>query len=310
MHPFPAIAPAVARLRGPDPVEGAPTLLFCVGATKAGTSWLYDYLSGHPDCHLRGTKELHYFDCHDLDATWARSDVKARIARIEEALASAGPARALDLAAELADLKALLKLLRKPVDEAAYVAYLTEGRGEEKLVADITPAYSLLSAERLRGMAALLPDVRFLYILRDPVARLWSHVRMMARRRDGEGKVARGRAARILDGVIAGRETEIAVRSDYRGALERLNAAVDPSRVLVAFYEELLTVPGIRAVCAFLGIAERPADLGRRVHEGVALAMEPAQVRAARDWLRPQYEYVERTMGRLPQSWRRALTEV
>jgi hypothetical protein len=291
-------------------VAGPPTLLFCVGATKAGTSWLHDYLSGHPECHLRGMKELHYFDCHDLGANWAKNDVKARIAKVEEVLASAGPERAFTLAAKLADLKALLKLLQKPVDEAAYLAYLTEGRGEAKLVADVTPAYSLLSAERLRRMMGLLPDVRFLYMLRDPIARLWSHVRMMARRRGGDGKVARGRAARILEGVIAGREAEIAVRSDYRGALERLREAIDPARLMVAFYEELLTAPGIGALCAFLGIGQRPADLGRRVHEGVELAMEPAQVQAARDWLRPQYEYVERTMGRLPQAWQRALTEV
>ncbi|MDB5657806.1 MAG: hypothetical protein JWS10_421 [Cypionkella sp.] len=30
-----------------------PTLLFCVGATKAGTSWLYDHLFAHPECHFR-----------------------------------------------------------------------------------------------------------------------------------------------------------------------------------------------------------------------------------------------------------------
>ena len=291
-------------------MQGAPTLLFCVGATKAGTSWLHDYLSGHPDCHLRGVKELHYFDCHDLGAGWALADLKARIAKAEAALASARPERALELAAKLADLKALLKLLRQPVDEAAYVAYLTEGRGEEKLVADLTPAYSLLSAERLRQMAGLLPDVRFLYILRDPIARLWSHVRMIARRRGGTGTVASGQAARILEGVIAGREEAIAVRSDYRGALERLRAAVDPARLMVAFHEELLTVPGIGALCGFLGIGQRPADLERRVHEGVQLAMQPVQVQAARDWLRPQYDYVERTMGRLPHAWHRALTEV
>jgi hypothetical protein len=301
--------PAATRLRWPEPVDGSPTLLFCVGATKAGTSWLRDYLAGHPECHLRGARELHYFDCHDLGATWARADVRKRIARLEEVLATSGAEQALVRAAELADLRALLALLQKPVDEAAYLAYLAEGRGEAKLLADVTPAYSLLSAERLGRMAGLLPDVRFLYILRDPIERLWSHVRMIARRR-GEGTVGKARAARILEAVIAGRETAIAVRSDYRRALERLREAVDPARLKVAFHEELLTAPGIGALCGFLGIAERPADLGRRVHQGMALTMEPAQIQAARDWLRPQYDYVERTMGRLPQAWHRALTEV
>ena len=35
-----------------------PTVLFCVGAAKAGTSWFHSYLENHPDCHMRGIKEL------------------------------------------------------------------------------------------------------------------------------------------------------------------------------------------------------------------------------------------------------------
>ena len=41
------------------------TLMFGVGATKAGTSWLYRYLADHPECHLRSIKELHFFDALD-----------------------------------------------------------------------------------------------------------------------------------------------------------------------------------------------------------------------------------------------------
>ena len=34
----------------------------CIGAAKAGTDWLFEQLSAHPDCHFRSIKELHYFD--------------------------------------------------------------------------------------------------------------------------------------------------------------------------------------------------------------------------------------------------------
>ena len=44
-----------------------PTLLFCVGAAKSGTTWLYRYLHDHPECHLRSIKELHFFDTIDFD---------------------------------------------------------------------------------------------------------------------------------------------------------------------------------------------------------------------------------------------------
>ena len=39
------------------------TIVFlCVGAAKAGTTWLHTQLKAHPDCHFRAIKELHYFD--------------------------------------------------------------------------------------------------------------------------------------------------------------------------------------------------------------------------------------------------------
>jgi hypothetical protein len=34
----------------------------CVGAQKAGTSWLYRQLEPHPDFWMPPVKELHYFD--------------------------------------------------------------------------------------------------------------------------------------------------------------------------------------------------------------------------------------------------------
>jgi hypothetical protein len=33
-----------------------------VGAQKAGTTWLFDYLGRHPDVAMSPIKELHYFD--------------------------------------------------------------------------------------------------------------------------------------------------------------------------------------------------------------------------------------------------------
>ena len=37
----------------------------CIGAQKAGTTWLYDNLKKHPDLGLPDVKELHYFDSRE-----------------------------------------------------------------------------------------------------------------------------------------------------------------------------------------------------------------------------------------------------
>ena len=155
----------------------SPTLLFCVGATKAGTSWLYSYFAGHPAFYLRSVKELHYFYAHETEANWPLKWLKNHIAEFQEDSPGLSAERAAYRAIRLRDCRELAKLLRNPLDEQAYVAYLTRWRTNQAVVGDFSPSYGLLSTERLRAMARILPDVRFLFVMRDPVARLWSHVR-------------------------------------------------------------------------------------------------------------------------------------
>ena len=48
------------------------TTLFCAGAVKAGTSWLYEYLRSHPETHLRSIKEMQFFNKLDEGALCGR----------------------------------------------------------------------------------------------------------------------------------------------------------------------------------------------------------------------------------------------
>ena len=62
-------------------------MLFCIGAQKAGTSWLYTLLATHPECHLP-VKEVHYFDTV-VDAKRAGAVFKRRNAKAEKVIARA-----------------------------------------------------------------------------------------------------------------------------------------------------------------------------------------------------------------------------
>ncbi|MGI1661166.1 sulfotransferase [Palleronia sp. KMU-117] len=288
----------------------AATVVLGVGATKSGTSWLYRYLADHPGCHLRTIKELHYFDGVEKgnlsdQAADRRREVAAIQARIDAGRAGAGAQARLR---DRADWARVLDSGRE--DEAAYLGYLDDGRGTRSVVGEVTPAYALLPEERLRAMAGLGGrDVRFVYLMRDPVARLWSHVRMIAGRRAPDGAVSRRRCDRILARTLAGEETQIEARGDYRAALEKLARAIDPSRLLVLVFEDLVGGDATARLCAFLGLAPRAPDLAP-VHAGQPMPMTPAQAHAARDWLAPQYDFVADRLGHRPAGWRFDLAEV
>lgn len=283
---------------------GATTVLFCVGATKAGTGWLYEHLAAHPECHFRSIKELHYFSALE-NGTLAREITKHqdRQAVLAKRVKAAGRRKILGEALRLQDRTEWLKVLARGEDTAAYLEYLNGGRTTESVVGDITPAYALLPAKRLKQMADLSSRVRFLYILRDPVERIWSHIRMIAARREPSGEVTPDRANRILRRTLRGQESQIARRSDYADNLARLQNAVGGA-MKVVFYEDLFDGTGLDQIAEHLGIGAFPGPIDAVVHGGQALDLLPEQRLALRDWLAPQYEYVKRSLGPVPEAWR------
>lgn len=207
-----------------------------------------------------------------------------------------------DLLANMHDHAALADVLRSG-STSAYLDFVERGRSHQRIVGDFTPAYSLLPVVELAELARLRPDVRFIYLMRDPVRRLWSHVRMMAARRTGNGTASQRRCLRILRRTRLGREPSIAARSDYRRAIEALSDATQDGQVLLAFYEDLFTETAPKQICEFLGIRPLASDRKTLVHEGQAIDLPEEHRAQARLWLAPQYDYVAKVKGRVPETW-------
>ena len=272
----------------------APVILFGLGAAKAGSSWLYTWLERHPDCHFRAVKELHFFDTFDLGSP--RSKVKHLTEQLERARARSAQIHVQDAFLELRSL------FQKPENVLDYIAFMEKGAEQARVVGDITPAYALLSQRRLAQMAAI-EGAHFLYLMRDPVDRLWSHIRMIAGRRSPRGIVTEEAAEALLQGVLNGEEKPITLRGDYRMTLTNLLAAVPEGQRLVVFYEELIEGPAAFRICDFLGIARQMPPTKRTVMLGPDLERTEDQDARMRAFLQPQYEAVEEIMGRLPAAW-------
>lgn len=283
-----------------------PTVLFCVGATKAGTSWVYRYLSSHPDCHLRSVKELHYFDARDRDDTkWQSGRFRRNQRELSVAPITDAQQRKID------DYEELIGLLQNEAEDIpGYLAYLNRGRVDERVVADVTPAYSLLSVDRFRKMAGIVANTRFIYVLRDPVSRLWSHIRMKAGNRQGPSGTVQEWANRIFWRMERGRNEGILDRGDYRQVLNNLWSALDPRQLLVLFYEDLFSGATTDKICAFLGIRSHQANFALAVNRGPQLDMTDEQYFVARAWHSEQYDYVSQHFDAVPAAWQIDKTRV
>ena len=278
-----------------------PAIMICVGATKAGTSWVHDQVSRHPDCEFRSIKELHYFDALRDGRVGARIDeFKAEKARLKRRLVRAAVPQQMQLQRRIADLRDWIAVLsRRSDDWGAYGRFLTAGREAQRMVGEVTPAYATLPAETLRQIAGMAEDVRIVYLMRDPVARLWSHVRMLARR-EATGRTGYARA-------VSARFDRVVASDPF---MQQRGEVVAPDRLLTMFSEELMTEAGMAQLWGFLDLPPVASDFTRRVHEGLPMAMTADQRLRARAVLLPQYEYVARAFRALPDVWRQSMEEV
>ncbi len=304
------------RRADPAPVFPAPPfpddarMFFCIGAQKAGTTWLHDYLSASDQVHFSPNKELHYFDVRAGRADLAlelRLDLLRK--QVERLVVEGGRMRAPQLR-RLRETVDLLSIYTGPEKgrgrHTPYLRYLLKGRKAQPVVGDITPAYAVLDAAHFADMASI-GQAKFIFLLRDPIARMWSQIRMAVRVEQGEdlapdvmARLCAERAQLLIDsGRLRGLE-----RADYLRTMSELESAVPAGRILYVFYEELFSGDGPRRICDFLGIPALPAESARRVNEGVSVPL-PEPVRAAfRAAFAPQYDGLRARFGtRLPARW-------
>ena len=150
---------------------------------------------------------------------------------------------------------------------AAYLDYFADA-DPDQVVGEITPEYLSVDFCTAR-MAELVPDARLLVVLRDPVARAWSHYRLSVsygletlpfdkavhsetRRLDRGGRGPEG-----IDANVAFSYLE---RGRYVDHLERLEAAFSREQLLVLMLPEFRSDrPGVmRRVRLHLGLPELP----------------------------------------------------
>ncbi|MEM8788302.1 MAG: sulfotransferase [Pseudomonadota bacterium] len=292
-----------------------PTLVICVGAQKAGTSWLMQYLRDHPDCPIRRVKELHYFDTLD-DPAGSRFAAE-RVKQLTRLRKKAGFFTKDGRIARqtMADIRAA-NALRPGSDGShdAYVAYLMKGAGSKRVVAEATPVYGTLGRAVFDQMLRLTDDVRLVLLLRDPLDRAWSQARHDARMWTLYTKTSGPAPAARLRRYVNGEDSPIRRRSDYRSMLTELTAVVPRERLHIAFYEDLFDpraqAQTLSRLTDYLGIRSLPGHDRPRVNAGKPQTLG-ARLRArCLVTLRSQDAYCHDFFsGALPERWRQHMAE-
>jgi hypothetical protein len=209
--------------------EACPDFL-CVGAQKAGTSWLYRQLEAHPDFWMPPLKELHYLD--NLTRTkrpYAPRSSDERDATFLE---------------NIADLS-----MRSHIDLESYGRLFCH-KGPH-LSGDISPAYSTLNDEIIERVMDHFPDLKVVFIARDPVERAWSQLSMGVRL----GTINPFDATNPEEVVCNLLNPGVLVRSHPSKVVARWKRYVRPEQFRIYFFDDLKENPAElrRSIVHFLG---------------------------------------------------------
>lgn len=244
-------------LRGLDEAPGALPHFLCIGAQKAGTTWLYNNLKRNGSIWLPPIKELHFFDyifgMRDAGAKQRSQWLRFR----EERLAK--------------NMRRLLKRKENP-DFTDYICRLDNERffteswycrmfecksARGKIRGEITPQYSTLPERGIRYLRAFLGNVKIIYIIRDPLARALSHLAMTAKNAHGND------APREDDWMRLAQNPAIQDRGNYRLHIPRWDACFPQSELLYLPFGLIAGNPGLcmSTVENFLGAEHMDASL-------------------------------------------------
>lgn len=200
---------------------------------KAGTTWLYAVLGRHPALHVTMEKEVHYFH-HRYVAPGFLSDSY----RLKEAkaryLPRFDPEKA-NIDAVRANLHWISAYLTRPVDDHWY-RNLFMLRPHETYACDFSNLNAHLPIEAWTQIHERAPKLRVLFTLRNPLERLWSHLKFHLQI-TGEIDVLDHWGPADLEAFA--RQDHIWQNAEYGRTLRRLRLALPEEALKVIFYEDL-----------------------------------------------------------------------
>ena len=304
---WPLLRPGIRRICGSRWADRLASFLFTrpdfviIGVSKSGTTSLYDSISAHPRVAPAWTKEINYFSDpthYALGPLWYGACFPGRLHRkntpspitVKSLLYGACPPVRLRRCCD--------RLLKRGLDA------VVSGEAAPRYLQD--PAVP-------RRMRRMLPDVRLLVILRNPVDRAYSDYSMWVRKRReslsfedvienemGKGASWRGRLGGDPDFFpLYNQRHSYLGKGLYADHLGRWFEQYDRSRFLVLTSEEMAADPQgvLDETFGFLGLEPFRAAIKNLNAGQYGVGMNPGTRRRLVEYFRPHNERLYRLLG-------------
>lgn len=242
--------------------------IVCIGAQKAGTSWLHELLATRSDVWVPPFKELHFFDYKFIAESrrWVPWHIKQGVKAARE--------RHVSNAAEpdFSFLEYLKKLETEPrLNKIWYQYVFSKARVDQKCL-DVTPEYSCIPDIGINYFKRFLPEAKLIFLVRDPLERLKSQIRMTVQR-ESQKRFSEAEWRNLLS------RPALRSRGDYLNNIPRWDAQFDHDQLLYLPFGQISANPA-----AVLRAVEDHCDLPRQKYSRLQ-----EKIHATESFLLPDY---------------------
>lgn len=262
-----------------------PLFILGMGAHKTGTSWLHKTLSKEDHVNLGFMKEYHIWDYLFSDLG---KGFEAPLKKPDNA--GAAMRRLMQESSEI-----YTKYFQNLISSNVYVT------------GDITPSYSVINQRGLEKISDIIKgagfNIKVIYLMRDPIDRIWSAVRAEKRRKLSNGHVVgdtfcelRAKEYICIKGQIA--------RADYKSTIQNIKGVFDHDEILIDTYENLFNRRNTSRLQDFLGFTLKHVNFSERVNASNEEPMSQELVEHFFNFLAPQYEFCRINFRETNELWR------
>lgn len=288
----------------------------CIGPTKTGTTGLHYALNLLPEVEMPRAKELKYF--------WGKGDPRKQfndvpIGKIEKHFGYLSYdwrkrylrqviSNYMDGSDEFGFRSTIwdLKYLFLPQSLNWYKSLFSKS----KISGDIDVEYVFFDEERISLLKSHLPDVKIIMILRDPIEKYWSDMRMWAY------TIRKSDLSAISDQRLLRRFRQILnCRPRYCDIIDLWKTNFSDSQFYIAYFDELQNNPRahLDGICAFLDIGSLNKEiegLDEVIFPGVPLEIPAALELAGYEVLIPDIKrLVTLVESNYPRIWLKEMLE-
>lgn len=295
-------------------------LLICVGAQKAGTTWLHEVLE--KDTRFKTPlfcKEVQYFNYKHINsplinqwrATWFIKLTKK--AEFRESLINYLQDN--QTHNSLIPTKNKIQLKRigfclKPLNDEWYCDYMAIGPKKQCAI-DISPEYAVIGQAGFENMKAVTDNLKLVFILRDPVERSWSGmIQELKNKSDATEKLNRMANASVETLIGRAKTPNIANRSNYLATFQAIKAAGLMDKVKVVFYDDIIANPElvIESVYQHIEMTKPLAEntiLDKVIHKSPSMKMPNEFITQMREVYAPMLAQIHSEFISLPDAWKK-----